>query len=524
MSARVLALGIDAGSPVLLRRWAGDGTMPHLAELIARGAHGTMRGIDGFHIGSTWPSFYTGCTPAAHGVHYLLQLRPGSYELDNPLLRENGVRRPPFWRALSLAGKDVAILDVPLSRLDPDIRGIQTVEWGGHDSVFGFRATPPGLAQRVETIAGRYPLGPSCDGIRTSSGDFEAFTGLLTRAVRAKTALTLQLLRERNWDLLLQVFTEAHCAGHQCWHLHDASHPAHDPLLRPSGEDPLRQVYRAIDDAIGTLMREASDATVIVFSAHGMAHWYGGQFLLREVLFRLGLATRPPAPAGAGLRTRLVDGLGRVYRALPAAIRTRLSPVRASVLGESRKRPPSLGVDTRSSRCFVVPNGQPVAGIRVNLRGREPSGVVAPGREAEDLFALASERLLAIVDERTGRPAFRRVARTADLYRGESSNCLPDLLVEWSEDPPTGCRQMAGGKASRVALTSPEIGRIEGENTYARSGEHRPDGFLAAAGPGILPGALPDVSLLDLAPTLCGLVGVELDAVEGRAIPGLCRS
>ena len=52
----------------------------------------------------------------------------------------------PFWSHLSRAGRRVAILDVPLTRIDPSINGLQVVEWGGHDSVYGFQTWPPGVA------------------------------------------------------------------------------------------------------------------------------------------------------------------------------------------------------------------------------------------------------------------------------------------------------------------------------------------------------------------------------------------
>jgi hypothetical protein len=52
-----------------------------------------------------------------------------------------------------------------------------------------------------------------------------------------------------HWDLFLLVYKEAHCAGHQCWHLVDPAHPAYsqdaaerlaDPLLGWCGTGPHR--------------------------------------------------------------------------------------------------------------------------------------------------------------------------------------------------------------------------------------------------------------------------------------------
>ena len=134
--ARLLLLGIDAANPALLERWAADGTLPNLAGLIARGTVANTRGISGFFVGSTWPSMYTATTPARHGVHYLLQLEPGSYRLHR-VAEAAFVRRPAFWDVLSDAGRRGAILDVPLTRLSSDLHGVQVVECDGDRANLG---------------------------------------------------------------------------------------------------------------------------------------------------------------------------------------------------------------------------------------------------------------------------------------------------------------------------------------------------------------------------------------------------
>ncbi|MGH7633120.1 MAG: alkaline phosphatase family protein, partial [Gemmatimonadaceae bacterium] len=159
---RLLVIGIDAASPELLDAWTADGTLPNLARLAARGLTGRTRGIEGFFVGSTWPSLYTGTSPARHGLHYQIQLVPGSYRLEDRT-RGTFVEGDPFWRVLSRAGRRVAVLDVPLSRLEPDLNGVQVVEWGAHDAFFGFATTPPDLGRQIEAQAGRHPAGTSCD-------------------------------------------------------------------------------------------------------------------------------------------------------------------------------------------------------------------------------------------------------------------------------------------------------------------------------------------------------------------------
>ena len=474
----MVVLGIDAANPDLLRRGCEDGSLPTLAFLTERGTQGSLQNVEGFHIGSTWPSFYTGTGPAEHGFHYLVQLAPNSYEYRR--VTETGlVQRPPFWSALSEAGKRVAVLDVPLTALDPGLNGIQVVEWGGHDSVYGFCTSPPSLAKELIGTFGTHPQGPVCDGVRTSAADYERFIQALLEGVEKKTAMTRELLAREPWDFFMQVFTESHCVGHQAWHLHDPSHPAFDADLAAAVGDPVMRVYQAIDRAIGEILADCGDAAVLVFTAHGMDHWYGAQFLLPEIVERMGWATPLPPPRVPS-RGWIYQAARGVWRMLPATLRARLRPHLAR--RESAPTTPTLGIDPKRTVCFVQLNGLAVGGLRLNLVGREPEGQVTPGAEAAALEDEIERELLAIVNKDTGRRLIRRVLRTRDNHQGEHLDTLPDLLVEWDPEHVVGAQPLADGRGATVRAHSPRLGDLEGTNTYGRSGENRPEGWFVATG------------------------------------------
>ncbi len=81
VSARILLLGIDAGHHAELERWVADGTLPTLGALSRADWWERTESPEGFFVGPTWPSFSTGASPAEHGMHSLVQLAPGTYEL-----------------------------------------------------------------------------------------------------------------------------------------------------------------------------------------------------------------------------------------------------------------------------------------------------------------------------------------------------------------------------------------------------------------------------------------------------------
>ena len=514
MPARLLVLSIDAASPALLERWCAAGELPTIAQLLGRGAVAPTKGIEGLFVGATWPSFSAGVGPGRHGIHNLAQLPPGRLEYES--ISAWPERVEPFWVTASRAGRRVAVLDAPLSRIAEGLNGVQTVEWGSHDSLYGFHASPPLLESEIEASFGLHPQTGSCDAVRTTAADYERFVRRLSDGASIKGELTQRILARDDWDLLFQVFTEGHCAGHQCWHLHDPAHPAHDPEIAASVGDPLLRVYRAVDAAIAELVAAAPDATVVLFTAHDMSYFYGAQLLLPEILFRLGVAQ--PTGEAARRRSSWWETARTGWHTLPQPVRARLLAA-----GRSMSRPdrslPVHAADPRRSLCFPVANGLAVGGIRLNLAGREPNGRLTPA-EADGFAEELAADLLDVVDPDSGRPLVGRVARTAELFDGPALDLLPDILVEWNDNGPTPNSATGPAEGAVVAARSPKIGHISTLNAWPRTGEHRPDGLVAAVGPGVQPARLPGQSLLDVAPTILTLLGVEPSAMDGRPIDG----
>jgi len=110
----------------------------------------------------------------------------------------------------------------------------------------------------------------------------------------------------------------------------------------------------------------------------------------------------------------------------------------------------------------------------------------------------------------TGGPIVRSVERTDAHYLRAPMDALPDLFIEWNHEAPI------------ETVWSPKTGIMHAPYEHWRTGDHRPGGFLLAAGPGILPrGNLGEIAIGDLGPAICALLGVQLDDVDGRPAPAL---
>jgi predicted AlkP superfamily phosphohydrolase/phosphomutase len=491
---------------------------------MATGLVGKSRSVEGLFEGATWPSFYTGLNPAGHGYHWLDQLRPGSYRLQE-YRPADFARSKALWETLSDAGRRVVVLDVPLAPRSPDLNGVQLVEWGCHDSIMGYQSRPRSLGRNILRRYGPHPAPQPCDAPARSADEYRALADQLVSGAAAKARLTIELLAQTQWDFAIQVFSESHCGGHQFWHLHDPTPPGFDPALTERCGDPLRRTYQAIDAAIGSILEQVpAETTVVLLDLHGMAVPHSANLLLPEILTRLGAMQRPPLDAaGSGVLpgSRAGRALRSAYHRVPEAIRRPLYHARDR-LNQQLGRGSPINVDWTRSRCFDVPIGSALGAVRLNLKGREPAGMLAPGAEADRFCDRLGEQLREITRPDNGQHWVRRVMRTAELHPGIHSPELPDLLIEWNPLQRVGSSVAGAGAGAVLRAQSPAIGFAEILNSSCRTGQHEPDGLFVVRGQGFGPGSLErTISILDLAPTLARWLGCELPRMDGSPIAEL---
>jgi len=83
---------------------------------------------------------------------------------------------------------------------------------------------------------------------------------------------------------------------------------------------------------------------------------------------------------------------------------------------------------------------------------------------------------------------------------------------------PLGRAIVGGGRGATLRAHSPNTGKVEGMNSYGRTGDHRL--LFVATGPGFPRGQLQrTVSIMDFAPTFTCLLGADLEDCDGRPIP-----
>ena len=508
-SAKVLLVGLDAAEPSLIRQWAAEGRLPHLARLIESGHAANLRSCAAEFPDEVWPSTYSSVNAAVLGKYYYIQPRQGSNGLE---MVGDEPKAEQFWVTASRHGKRCAVIDAPKTALGPALNGIQLARWGTHATRCEMATHPPELLPQILAKHGRYPLETS-DNHGRSPAEYRKLRDQLIEGARKHGALFRDLISREPWDLFFCAFSETHAAGHQFWHMLDASHPRHDPRDRHGLNSALREIYAAVDAELGTLIDAAGPAAdVIVFSGHGMKGQYHGRDFIPTLLEMWGFAGErdiDPDPSRETRRVLRRDALRMLKAAVPIQVQYAVKSLLPSALEDAIVcRVMGSGKLNPRARVNYVPNNDLNPAFRVNLKGRDPDGIVEPGREYEELIERLTRRLAELIDPATGQPAIGRITRLRDLYHGPKLEVLPDLTAMWA------------GEGWIGEVRSPGYGAVAGDHNDLRTGGHNSDGFLVMRGPDFPADfACGAPTNKDLAPTVLDLLGVPIpEFMEGRSL------
>jgi predicted AlkP superfamily phosphohydrolase/phosphomutase len=162
-------------------------------------------------------------------------------------------------------------------------------------------------------------------------------------------------------------------------------------------------------------------------------------------------------------------------------------------------------VDWSQTRAYALG----LAGIYLNLEGREAQGIVKPG-DAASLRDEIARGMTGLVDKAHGTLAVRAVKTREELYHGPFAAESPDLVLHLAQGYRVSWEAALGGVPSGLFA----------DNRKKWSGDHIVD-------PALVPGVLlmnrafrgDGASLLDLAPTILDALGLPPGpAMEGSSL------
>lgn len=501
-------IGLDGATWDVLNPLLRDGRMPHLKALLEKSAQGVLLSSIPPVTAAAWTCFATGKNPGKHGLVDFVYFPNHSYRVT---IANSATRRAAtLWNLLSDRKLRVGVVSVPMTYPPAPVNGVMVTDMMTPNANVQY-TYPPELKQELLDKVGPFVITPG-EGENPSAP--LPYLARVRADVQASTAYALYLLdRERQnggpgYDFFMYVFGIVDVLQHQFWYLIQA-----DPATLDDAQNEIRRkaldIYTQVDDGIGQMLTRADENTLVVLmSDHGFGPLKGflhvNNFLLDRgylVLKPGGMSALKRALFRAGLTPQNAHLL---LKALKLDLRRKFNRGRA--YGALRRFFLSFDdVDWTRTRAFALGH---IGQIYINLKGRQPSGVVTPGHAYDTLRDQLRAELLALRHPETGEPLIARVYNREDLYHGDLIENTPDLLLL-----PADFKYVAFGESEFASnrLVGPTLGH---------TGHHRLEGIGALAGAPVQVGAqLQNASLLDLAPTILYALGLPIPPdMDGRVL------
>ncbi|MGI5820319.1 MAG: alkaline phosphatase family protein [Armatimonadota bacterium] len=507
-------IGLDGLDPDLVLRWVTSGELPTLASCMERGVFGTLRSTCNELTTSAWTTVATGANPGAHGIYNFQERVPGEYRLYLPNSTYRGL--PAFWDVAGDDQRRVILARVPMTFPLQPLNGLAVADWlAPSPATAGFtypEQLGPELVRRFGHALWGDPVG---DHMMRGFRDHRRFLRRLIARVDQTFDLFQHLLSMQDTDLLFGYVQDTDVAGHILWRHHDAGSPLHRPDTPPDLRDALLSVYQRVDRDLGRLLeRREFDGNLMIVSDHGMGANTLGPHCVAPLLEAAGLMVcHQNGDRSPGVLRRLRQA---VSRRIPWHIRRRIKPIDGDTRSRGFTELWLSHIDFSRSRAFSYFQLQ-VGEIWLNLRGRDRDGIVEPGAEAEELIADITRLFLEARDPETGCCPVEEVRRREELFAGEYTRTMPDLLVRFREGVQVHGLSATLDDGSQIAVRPPPDG------ADASSAHHRLHGTLIACGPDIVAGDRPlCADLMDVAPTALALLDTAIPShIEGAVLEAM---
>jgi predicted AlkP superfamily phosphohydrolase/phosphomutase len=521
---KVFVIGLDGATFDLAGPWAESGVLPNLARLMREGSYGQLASTIPPISAAAWASFATGVNPGKHGIYHFRQHVSGSYVQR---IATGGDRHGrSLWRILSDRGRRVIVANVVMTYPPEPVNGclLSGLDAPGVSSSYTY---PPELRDDLHRVVPDYVIEPNVNQFARRSRHDVVFDNILS-CLKAREEAVRYLLDSHEYDFFVVNLRATDVVQHHFWKFMDESHPLWTQEGARQFGHCIKDVYERADRIVGDLVANLADGTtVIVMSDHGFGSDSPRTVYLNRWLEEQGWLS---FVGGASGKVGMQRVLGKVEQGARGVLRRVVWDFARQHAAQRfkdllKRMLPSLANTLKSPTTYhaiawsetVAYSDEHRSNIWINLRGREPQGIVEPGAEYESLRCEIIERLHGLRDPETGARVVEKVYRREELYPGPQTEVTPDIHIVLGQSPLYVSRPSGGahGRGCIEHLTDEQLA-----GRWLINGRHRPNGILVMKGPGIRAGhQLSDASIMDLAPTILAIMGQPLlDSMDGRVL------
>ena len=272
---KVVVLGLDGVPCSLLKKFARNGVMPHVAELLEVGTLAHMKASIPEVSSTSWSTFMTGVNPGRHGIYGFMDLTPENYAWKFP--NANDMQSKTIWEIAGEHDKRSVIINVPSTYPAKPLNG---------KLVAGFVALDLKKASYPESMydflkSMNYRLDVNASKAVTA---MEEFKDDIMQTFQKRQEAIRSLYDREDCDLFVAAITETDRLHHYLWSaLEDSASPHHEFFIN---------FYRQLDQFIGSFVEQVGEKIpFIMLSDHGFtrieAEIYLNHFLRQKGYLKL---------------------------------------------------------------------------------------------------------------------------------------------------------------------------------------------------------------------------------------------
>ncbi len=486
---KVLVIGLDGATWNFIKPWAEKGDLPTFKKLMENGCYGILKSTIPPVTIPAWPSFYTGKNPGKYGVYGFTKQSSKNYATSTTL---KDIKSKKLWNYLNFHGKKTIIINMPLAYPPEKIDGIMVSGFPTPESVN--YAYPEEIQRELEKLEYRIDLTPK----ELSFLNEKDLVKSNIELTKKHKEVFIKLMKSYEWDFLFLLLRAPDNAQHRAYQL----------------KDEMKKIYKEVDEAVNEIIQNAKNTMILFMSDHGFIEMKK-MFYVNAWLNQMNLLEfkEKKVSAKKDKKNTLVDmmlslGITR-ERILSIAEKTSLSKymskIRKIIPRKIQYALPQTNLEINWGKTkvyFTVSGGK---AININLKGREPNGVVG-SEEYEEIREFIIEKLKELRDPETGEKIVKEIYKREEIYSGPYVKDAPDILFLTKD----------GYETSEAKIkTEKFVG-----NWVGWAGVHHIDGIFLAYGPGIKKGyEVKEAHIYDLLPTILHIFGLPIpNDVDGKVL------
>jgi len=485
---KVFLVVLDGATFDPIKAGIKKGMLPTFKKLIENGVSGINKSTFPPSTCPAFDSLITGMEPDKVGIPGFLCRKCNSYDYTLSYL----LKRPkakPIWTILSENGKKVCIINVPTSYYPYDkINGVFIPGW----ITCKWETFPPTLKEDLDKLVGGYEIDLKNEGAQ------DVFLITKDNLIRNVYRITEKhyrvanyLLKKCDWNFFMVVFVGTDRLQHKIW----------------QDKHAILAYYARIDQVISDLIGNLDDGTTIfVISDHGfgpldfqfnLQDWLAKLKLLRLKKGRKSIYLKIIRRSFEIIRTFSLDKV--IVKLLHPRLITIIEKQRRGVIEDYWK----LGniIDWSQTKAYgsgIIPGT--VGFININLKGREPNGIVEPS-EFVKLKECIIEELKKLCRNRALMVEFPIKDEMYNMYADEK----PDIVFYINQ-----FRCYVNYTFGNTKIFS---------RPYSNSSWHTPNGIFIAFGNDIKNGEKLDTNIIDFTPTILHILRAPIPAsMDGRVL------